>query len=64
MARSFTVTLTDPSGYKDEYDVDAKNKADARSQVSRIYRSNVPRQAKLHGFYSFSSNRVDIVERD
>jgi hypothetical protein len=58
--QTFTATLTDPSGYRSEYRVEAKNKTEARKEIARIYRRDTPPPSA--GFYSFAQNRLTWEE--
>jgi hypothetical protein len=54
--QTFTAILTDPSGYRAEYQVTAENKTKARAKVAAIYRRDTPPPSA--GCYSFSQNRL------
>jgi hypothetical protein len=44
--------------------VNAKNRTEARQLIGDIYRQDVPRQAKAHGYYAFSDCRIEWVEEE
>lgn len=60
--RDFEARLTDPSGYVSTYRVTAKNKTEARREIGRLFRLDVP--APRYGFYSFDSCRFEWVDND
>lgn len=57
---TFKARLTNPDGWSEEWEVEARNKTEARAKVAAMYRENTP--PSHAGYYTYAQQRFEWLD--